>query len=768
MEAIKVMKIKNKIILLITISLFLVSIGSVCAIDDNMTDLSMQAEDDYALSVDNPDISTSESNADDTGLQATDSDVKLSGNAAKTKIISKNVQKGNNETLTIPAEVKTTAGSSVTVNSSEINVYNNNKKLTTTYENSIITIKDKLNPGVYNLTIKFEGNDAFKKSDKNITLSVYEIKTVQSININSTKKGLFNLNITDGKNIYNIKKSKLDLKVTYKDGNTTKSLKVSKITVKNGTVSFSLSNLNFTNATITLNYEGTSPKNITLNRIYNVNVEVLNAKNEYKTGNFTFRAVDIDNNNAPVANAEISLTTVGNIRAGFSAKTDEKGIATFKTDSLYIFDQTSSITMEPLQVGKQLVTIATKNNVKSTSKDLNLTITKANVKITTTRYVEYYGSEKNITVTVTKSDGNPLANEYVHFYMSETTNKDYYFGTDSNGQCKINLKNLIPGTYSYSVSMNDTANINLKATNGTAGIAKLPVTILLSTKAMYYNTGNTASLKVINQKTGQAIANATVKVLIYTGNTFDTYRYKTDNRGFVTFQAPASVGTHKIVVNIAEQEYEPRYKPYKVTKNLGVVKATGSILAPKATYYYKEGRYVVMKLTNSRNNQPIFNAQLNIKIYISSTQYYNYLGRTDGSGIIRIPTTLYTPGTYKVEISGAEPANFICNSVTTQLVIQKAPAKIEPAKVTVKQGANKYMSIKVLNTKTDKVIPEAEVSVKVYTGNSYSTYKLTTDKNGYAYLGTKSLNVGTHKVVISPANSYISANTETTYITVTK
>ena len=61
-----------------------------------------------------------------------------------------------------------------------------------------------------------------------------------------------------------------------------------------------------------------------------------------------------------------------------------------------------------------------------------------------------------------------------------------------------------------------------------------------------------------------------------------------------------------------------------------------------------------------------------------------------------------------------------------------------------------------------------KITLKIYTGNSYQTYTASTNKDGVINFNVNGLSVGTHKVLLSSANQYFTAETETSYITITK
>ena len=56
-----------------------------------------------------------------------------------------------------------------------------------------------------------------------------------------------------------------------------------------------------------------------------------------------------------------------------------------------------------------------------------------------------------------------------------------------------------------------------------------------------------------------------------------------------------------------------------------------------------------------------------------------------------------------------------------------------------------------------KVIKGVKVKIKVYTGKKAKTYTLKTNTKGIAKLNVNKLKVGTHKVVVTSANKYVTA-----------
>ena len=669
---------------------------------------------------------------------------------------------GVGETISFPIEVKSVNGTALNITSANIKIFNNGKEVKFTCNNSVITITDKFTFGSYNLTVKYIGTDTYADSTKVIALTVYGINATTSTNVNSTKKGEVKVDIINGTDKVNVTKDDLNITVTYKDGNNTKNITATIDKYENGTLYITLENGNFTTATLNIKYKNTD-KNVTLNRIYNANIVIVNNVNEYRTGNFKFRLVDADDG-SNITGKTIKLTTVGNIRAGFSATTDANGIASFKTINLYEFNNNGvnggaiSLSQIDLDVGNHSVDLESDGNVKAAKVTTNLTITQGHFKIVVDQYKEYYGTDKPVTVTVTNSLGEPVPGIIVKLTIDKLSG-EYYLYTNTSGVGRISIYNtetksgLVGGNYVFTASNNDTKNIAPTSAKGTVTVLKIPTTINAKDVTVQYNTGKTSTITV-KDKNGKAVSGMYLLVRLYaTSKKYSDYLFQTNSKGQVTFSASLDVGKHKMIVTSADNRYDAK----QVTKTITVKKIKAKLTAKKVNTYYKAGKYFTVKLTNAKNKKAVYDAPVNIKIFVSKNRYYNYNGKTGMNGQLKLLLDSLKPGTYKVEVSSASNKNYDAKKVTSKIVIKKAPAKLTPKKLTAKKGAKKYFKVTVKNKKTKKVIKGVKVKVKVYTGKKAKTYKIKTNSKGIAKLSVKKLKVGKHKVVVTSADKYVVA-----------
>ena len=686
-----------------------------------------------------------------------------------------NITEGENATFAIQVIGADGNPINITVNDLTISKTGGVGKYNQTTGNVTVT---GLKKGVYNITITYKGNDVNLSSKNYITINVrggLDINTnVNATNVNSTLKGneIKIINITNGVDSIPFTKEDLNITVSYKDGNDTKSIPIEWDLV-NGTIEFTLGNGNFTTATLNINYKnGTSSRNVTLNRIYNFNIIPVTVEVDYQDGNFTFKLIDVDTGKALAnktvrvsgknsAGTQVTWTIVnGNsYNVGITSRdltSDENGTVTLE-DTFYpgyiignAFSPADTYNM----------TITGINGLNGT----NLTILKVNkidLNITVEKFDEYCGTDKKFTITVTNAKtGKPVQSATVNFkitkdgaeisYINSNQEKVTSLTTNSEGKVELPASNLMTGNYEISANVTNSSNYNASSANGTATIKKIPVVINGKDVSIYYNSGTTYTFTVTRD--GAPVSGVYVLVVI-DGDTKNPYLFLTNSKGQVSFSASLDVGKHKVAIYSADN----RYDAAQVTKTITVKKASAKITAKKVTAYYKGGKYLTVKLTNTKNKKGIFNAKINIKIFVSKNRYYNYNGNTGMNGQIKVLLDSLKPGSYKVVVSGADSKNFKASQVTTKIVIKKAPAKLTPKKLTAKKGAKKYFKVTVKNKKTKKVIKGIKVKIKVYTGKKAKTYTVKTNAKGIAQISVKKLKVGKHKVVVTSANKYVVA-----------
>ena len=759
------MKLKNSYVLLMVMAIFLlISVGSVCA--------SEIADVDDVVSADDG------------------SDVVLANESAAptidTKIVSDDnvrIEKGQDQK--IPVTVKDNASKSISVSKKDLKVSKGSEQLNFTYSNNEIKLSKNLTSGNHSLLITYLGNDIYKNSTKNIILSIvgdYKINIDNNkCTIDQSNKAEVPITVTNGVDTKSLTSSEFNVRV----GSGDDSVRISGLKYENGKLIFNIpeSVENITSKDLTITYTGISGKTLIntakLKRITAIKIIPKITEADYQDGNFTFQVVDYYNNTKVMSNQSISIngqynkTTLywdikqsgGSISLSTTknVKTDANGIITIKNSNFYPgLLLTNTDIYAP--AGTYNITVSAGSGFTGQYVG-TIKIKKVTAKVSVERYSEYFGTNKNVKILVVNAKTNkPLVGIPVYFKMTDSAGKEITFtttgannttvkvnsiSTNSNGYFELPISNLMPGKYSVATSMNGTDSYSASKYTGTVTVKEIPIKFTVSTSG---------KITVINTLTGKKVPGAIV-LIKYDGS---------KNKQFITQTTTGvidivTVGKHKLQV----VDEDPRYTAKTVTKTISNKKITAKASAPKVTTYYKTDKYFTVKLTNSAK-KPIYDAKLNIKVYVSSTRYYNYKGNTGMDGKINLGLNTLKPGTYKVVVTSGATKNFALKKVTSKIVVKKAPAKLTPTKLTAKKGVKKYFKVTVKNTKTKKVIKGVKVKIKVYTGKKYKTYTVKTNSKGIANLNVKSLKVGSHKVVVSSANKYVVAKAAKSTIKITK
>ena len=763
------MKLKNSHILLIVMTLFLlVSIGSVCA-SENATDADMQLADDGS----------------DVVLADEDATTFTAKEKIKTEIVSQDVKIKENATQKIDVTVKDNESKAIKITNKNLTVTEGTAKLNFTYKNSAITLSNPLAKGKHTLNITYLGNDVYKNSTKKIVLSVFgdytlDLKSTTYVNPNTTKVEV-PIKVTNGVDNKKPSKDNFNVKISYKDDSgKTNSINISEFDYKTEKLIFNaqlLDNIKDYNMKITYTDNETklssSSKLIILTPI---KVIPVTTETDYQDGNFSFKIVD-NKTGEILANKKVSVSgKYGNSSIYWDIK-QSGGSISLSTSKTFTTDSNGTITIQNINfypdllfssntiyapVGTYELTISGSEDLTGTCK-ATAKIKKIKSKITVKPFNENYGTTKKLTITVVnEKTGNPISGATVFFNITDANKKEVVFTTTGSNNTTVKVNTLTTNDKGsvelpagsllgiYSVYVNTSSNNYDKSAN------KSTITVTIPVK---YTISKTGIITVTNKITGKTLAGAYVKVKFDNDKNKEFYAIS-DNNGKIKI---TTVGKHKIAVSNGDN----RCKGSQVTKTITNKKITAKCSAPKVTTYYKGDKVFTVKLTNSKKD-PIYDAKLDIKLFITSSRYYSYKGATGVDGQIRLTLDSLNPGTYKVVITSGDTKSFALKKVTSKIVIKKAPAKLTPKKLTAKKGAKKYFKVTVKNTKTKKVIKGVKVKIKVYTGKKYKTYSVKTNSKGIANLNVKSLKVGTHKVVVNSGNKYVTAKAAKSTIKITK
>ena len=772
------MKFKKSHILLISlISIFLLlSLSAVSAAEDMDNQLFSGSASDLAID-DVNEISDANDNNLINSHALSDGDAS-SSEKISTVTESSDVEAKCNDSVNIDINVKDNQSKVINISKNDIKVLDGETERSFTYENNTIKLADSLDIGIYNFLVKYLGNGTYSGSEANVKVTILENNTLNvngTANVNSHNKTI--VLPVELKNSSNktVSFTKEDLKVIYEYYSASQgkaiSSEVTDYTLNNSTISFEKDDLN--NAKVTIIYKnGTFNKTqavVKVNEYLNAKIIPLNVKADYQDGNFTFKVVDADTGDVlPNVSVTVSGVKFFKFKNGTSIApskvftSDENGVITIENVNMNPeYDMNSfAYNFTTLPVGNYNLTFKNSNSSLSLDNTTEITVNPVKVKIIAPIYNQDYGSNiKYVFSVVNEATNKTVKLLPMQFKVKISSNYTVYNTTTNlSGESSFNI-NLIAGKYPVIIVTNS-ENVVKDSVEKSITINKIQGVLTASNRTIYYGSAATAIIKFTDKKTGKPVVDGLVRVRLYTtSNKYVNLTFITNKTGYVVFNAALSVGKHKMIISSVDYNYLAT----SLTRYVTVLKTTGKLSAPKFTTYYGSGKVYTIKLNNAKNNHPMYGANLNVKIFISSNRYYNYNVTTDGSGTVNFKLN-YKPGTYRVVVTNMDKG-FTAKSVTGQFTLVKHPLKYSLNSLTIKRG--NVLKVKAISTKTNKALAGVKVKITIYTGKKYETYTVKTDSKGIASLKL-SQSIGKHNFALSPAATVYYSGKRTGTLTVTK
>ena len=145
--------------------------------------------------------------------------------------------------------------------------------------------------------------------------------------------------------------------------------------------------------------------------------------------------------------------------------------------------------------------------------------------------------------------------------------------------------------------------------------------------------------------------------------------------------------------------------------------------------------------------------KIKVKFTTSTKTYKTKWLKTDSNGFLKFKAPFdLAKGTYTITITMNDGV-VIANPASIKVV--KAPTKVDVKKLKTTFRSGKVYQFHVINSKTNKRVSNAKVTLKIYTGKKYVKYTLKADENGFIKLDTSGLAVGKHTVKISAGDKNI-------------
>ena len=712
--------------------------------------------------------------------------VKVELNITETHIDAANVSYEIADEIIIPFDVKMTSNNTLNVNESNITVYldgDDSNTINFSIVNGNIKLLNLTSLGTHYITIKYKGIENYT-IPSNCTVKV-------ELNITETHIDASNVKIKKGEDII----IPFDVRMT---SNNTIKVNESNIAVNlvnegvEEPINFTIVNgsiklLNLTsvgNHNIIIKYNGivnytiSSQKEIIVSILEN---NTINADGTIYVNNHTKNVtipINITNGNSTVTLDKGNITLVLKYLDGEENVTVQ--ITDFDLtpeDGNYVINFTTDHFDD-----SELTIIYANGTLNETEKTLTLKwYIDVNI-VPAVTSADYRQGEFNFTVV--DVDGNPIANATIIISINGVNlitinGNSIIIGpreltTDENGTIVIkNDKSFgINGSSSQSFLNAGSYNITFKTkdhykVNQTIGITvnKARVEIIASPLVVEYENGKVIkyTFQVINSNTGEAIDSALVQFRILSSTIDATRNGTTNSSGYYITPNMTLIGG---VYNLTLKSIDSNLICSAVKQTITIKQRDAIISASDRTILYGSDVTVVATVKDKKTGNPVPNAYVLVKVYITSSKVSNFLTRTDSKGVIRFSTGL-SVGKHKVIISMFD-TSYKSASLTRYVTVKKATGQFSAPSVSTYYKSGRYYKVKLTNTKNKALMYASTVNIKVYI-SKYRYYNLTgvTDANGIVQFKI-TFKPGTYKVVVSSADKGYSAKAVTSQIKVSK
>lgn len=330
------------------------------------------------------------------------------------------------------------------------------------------------------------------------------------------------------------------------------------------------------------------------------------------------------------------------------------------------------------------------------------------------------------------------------------------YTTDKNGKCNVSLDYIyslgsgyIPVAKRYSLIVTAGDNVVATGKNCTINITKCKSTLVANNYTSTYASGKKFILKLTKNGDKKVAVNAKISLRVYfSSKSYQDLTLYTNGSGQGSVGINLGKGKYKVVISVSDTNFSAS----KITRYITVAAIKNAKISAKATTaYYNCGSKFKVKMTNSKG-VALKGAAVLLNVY-TGKKYKVVRINTDDKGYAYWTVSGISIGKHRVLIgSGSNGAT--SNVVQTYITLKKGKTIVTAPKVTNKYKKSAYFNITVKTYGTKKVLKGVYLTVKVYTGKKYKTYKVKTNTKGVASLNTNALSKGTHKVVIGTTNKY--------------
>ena len=239
----------------------------------------------------------------------------------------------------------------------------------------------------------------------------------------------------------------------------------------------------------------------------------------------------------------------------------------------------------------------------------------------------------------------------------------------------LSVSNLAVGKYTLRVTT--TPDENHFETYADLGITVKKATAVIKAEktTVAYKKGYSWTIKLVNSKTGKAIANMELTLKVFTGKKYKVVKVKTNSKGEAKYQTrKLSIGSHKAIVTGSDKRYEFN----TLSSSIKVIKQKPIKFKVK-TKTANDGSQLSIQVFNKKTNKALNGANIKLLIY-TGKKYKVITLKTKNmgkfKGICGYSTNMLSVGKHKVKIM----SNTIKygGSASSSMTITKKAKKIPP------------------------------------------------------------------------------------------
>lgn len=496
-------------------------------------------------------------------------------------------------------------------------------------ENGVASVNLALNPGKYETSAYFIGDDDYPAS-QNLSSAINILGTIQSKDITKYYKA----------------GTKYTATFYTTTGNVLANTNV-KITVNGKTYTVKTNGKGVASLAIDLkpgSYKVVATDPITgykLTTTFKILSTIsANDMKKVSTDSKKFQAKFLKSNGKALANKKVTFKLNGKT---YKVKTDSNGIA--------------KLSLKNLNKGTYKITSVNKDGLSQTNE------IKVYKKVSTSLTSDYYtfqkSESKTIKVKLQDSLGNTPKGKTISFKVN---GKYYYDKTDKKGVASIKLPSLKKGVYTVKYSFDGDSSYKASSSKNRVAIitTKTPTLTVKSTTTFGHGAGT--PLKVAVTAGGVALEKRTVTFNVNN----QTYTKTTDKNGIASLPINLDIGSYTVEYTVAK---DSKIDSKSGSTAITVKERTPTSITWKSGTTFSEGSQVFKVLLVDSNNKAI--SGQTVKLTINSN---TYTATTDSKGYATFKFS-FSLGVYPVEVKYGGSNDYLSSSTTQSINVNVKSVK---------------------------------------------------------------------------------------------